>query len=136
MKKIILSILFIISSLLSAEVETKINWIHDYDKALELAQKQNKIIYLYISSDTCPLCKRFKETTLSRNCVKARLNSDFIALNLSRTRHFIPEKFEKFGAPRHYFLNTKGKIIYEINGVFKPEGFLDILDDLEMYMED
>jgi len=136
MKKIIFSILFIISSLFSAEVQTKIDWVHDYKEALELAKESNKNIYLYISADSCRLCKRFKRDTLSRKCVKARLNSDFIPLNLARERHFIPEKFEKFGAPRHYFLNPQGKIIYEINGVFKSDSFLEILDDIEMYMED
>jgi len=136
MKKIIFSILLVISSLFSAEVETKINWIHDYDKALELAKKYDKNVYLYISADTCRLCKKFKKTTLSRRCVKARLNSDFIPLNLSRDRHSIPDKFEKFGAPRHYFLNPEGKILHEINGVFKSDSFLGILDDIEMYQED
>ena len=90
---------------------------------------------MYISADTCRLCKKFKEITLSRKCVKARLNSDVIPLNLSRDRHVIPDKFERFGAPRHYFLNPKGEILHEINGVFKPDSFLGLLDDIEMYME-
>lgn len=136
MKKTILILLILTSSLFSAETLTKINWLHDYNKALELAKKQNKNVYVYISADTCRLCKKFKESTLSKKCVKARLNSDFIPLNLSRDQHTIPDKFEKFGAPRHYFLNPKGDIIYEINGVFKPDGFLEILDDIEMYQED
>lgn len=131
MKKIIFSILFIISSLFSYELD----WTNDYDKALELAQKQNKSIYLFIGADRCHFCKNFKDNTLSRKCVKARLKSEFITVYLSRDQHHIPDKFEKLGVPRHYFLSPNGEIIFETAGAFGSESFLEILDDVEMHIE-
>ena len=110
MKKIILSILLITSSLFSNEL----GWISDYDKAIKSAKEQNKNVYIFIAADKCHFCKKFKSTTLSRKCVKARLKSDFIPVYLSRDQHFIPDRFEKFGAPRHYFLNPEGKIIFQL----------------------
>mgnify|MGYP001006684955 CR=1 FL=1 len=136
MKKILISLLLIFSTVASGESKLQVNWFHDYDEALKVAKEKDKNIYLYISANTCPLCKKFKAKTLSRKCVKARLKDDFIALNLERNTNFVPEKFEKFGAPRHYFLDKNGKILFEINGVFEPKSFMEILDDIEMYEED
>ena len=138
MKKIIFSILFIISSLFASESDWKFEekWINDYDKALKLAKKEDKNIYLFIGADRCHFCKKFKITTLSNKEVMIKIKEDFIPLHLNRDHHFIPDKFEKFGAPRHYFLNSNGKIIYESAGAYGPACFLTIIDDFEIHSDD
>ena len=67
MKLIILTLLF--SSLLfSAELD----WIHDYDKALVEAKKENKDVYIFIGADVCRFCDLFKKVTLSKKEVIAQ----------------------------------------------------------------
>jgi len=107
-------------------------WLHDYDKALNLAQKKHKNIYLFIGADKCHFCKRFKQTTLSQKKVIKKLRQDYILVYLSRDRHFIPKKFQKFGVPRHYFLNKNGKILFESFGVLEPAGFFTLLDEADL----
>lgn len=127
MKLLILK-LFLATSLLSFELD----WINNYDDALTLAKKENKDIYLFIGADKCPFCKKFKEKTLSKKNVISKLKENFITLYLSRDQHKIPDKFEKFGVPRHYFLNRNGEIIFESFGLLEPAGFFTLLDEVEL----
>ena len=128
MKSLLLS-LFFVSFVFGFETD---KWLHNYDKALELAQKEQKNIYLFIGADKCHFCKMFKEKTLSKPKVIQRLRQDYILIYLSRDGHFIPNKFQKFGVPRHYFLNKNGKILFESFGVLEPKGFFILLDEADL----
>ena len=132
MKTLLLCLLFI-TSLFAYETDS---WIHDYNKGVKLAQKEHKNIYLFIGADACKFCKIFKEKTLSQKSVMDRLHKDYVVIYLSRDRHFIPDKFEKFGAPRHYFLDQNGKILFATFGVLEPAGFFTILDEADLSKED
>ncbi len=110
-------------------------WIHDYGKGLETAKKEHKDIYLFIGADKCRFCKKFKERTLSQPKVKARLNAHFVTVYLSRDRHDVPDGFERFGAPRHYFLDADGKILDEDAGYLNAEAFMTLIDDVLLYKE-
>ncbi|WP_297440045.1 thioredoxin family protein [Sulfurimonas sp.] len=111
------------------------NWSHDYNKTLKLAQKEHKNIYLFIGADKCHFCKMFKEKTLSKKWIIKRLKQDYKVIYLSRDRHYIPEKFQKFGVPRHYFLDSNGKILFESFGVLEPAGFVTMLDEADLTKE-
>ena len=127
MKHFILNILFI-SSLFSANID----WLHDYDKALSLAKAQNKDVYLFIGADECRWCDRFIKMTLSKKEVIKTLEKNYILLFMSRDKHNIPKKFERYGVPRHYFLTSKGEIIHDDRGSREPAGFYDILDEVDL----
>jgi len=130
MKLIILTLIFI-SSLQGIEL----NWLHDYDKALEIAKKENKDVYLFVGADECRFCDRFKEMTLSKKEVIDKLQEDYILLYLSRDQHKIPKHFAIKGVPRHYFLTSDGKIIHDDRGSREVAGFYDILDEVELKKE-
>ena len=128
MKKLYIFILLTIS-LFASETD---NWIHSYTKGLQLAQKEHKNIYLFIGADSCRFCDMFKKKTLSQKRVMQRLRREYILIYLSRDRERIPKKFERYGVPRHYFLDQNGKIIFETFGVLEPNGFFTILDEAEL----
>ena len=128
MKKVLLTIL-LTTSIFGFEL----NWINDYDKALALAKKEVKDVYLFIGADKCPYCERFKEKTLSKQYVMDAINKDFVPVYLSRDQHKIPEKFEKFGVPRHYFLDPKGEVFDEDLGFLDPKTFMNYLEEIRMY---
>ncbi|WP_434580395.1 thioredoxin family protein [Sulfurimonas sp. NW15] len=127
--KTFITILFLASSLFGFETD---KWLHDYNTAVNQAQKEQKNIYLFVGADRCHFCKRFKEVTLSQKKVIQRLRQDYILVYLSRDRHFIPKKFQRFGVPRHYFLNSQGKILFESFGVLEPAGFFTLLDEADL----
>jgi len=126
--KLILLTLFFSSVLYSAELD----WLHDYDKALVEAKKENKDVYIFIGADVCRFCDLFKRVTLSKKDVIDTLKEDYILVYLSRDRHEIPNHFAIRGVPRHYFLTSDGKIIHEDMGSREPSGFYSILDEVDL----
>lgn len=129
--------LFIVASLLfsSALFSTELNWLNDYDAALKQAQKEKKMVYLFIGADVCRWCERFKDMTLSKKHVIERLNQEYVLLYMSRDRHKIPNKFTTQGVPRHYFLKSDGTIIYEDRGSREVDGFLSLLEEVSLKKE-
>ncbi len=112
---------------------SELHWLHNYDEALKSAETQKKDIYLFIGADRCRFCKKFRETTLTDEKVKQMLSKHFVTLYLSRDRHAIPDGFERFGVPRHYFLDANGKILDEDAGLLDSDAFLGLMDEVQLY---
>lgn len=121
-------LLFFSISLFGADLP----WLHNFNKALELAKEQKKDIYVFVGADVCRWCDRFKDGTLAKQEVLDRLKRDFILVYLSRDRHYIPPYFEKQGVPRHYFLRSDGSIIHEDKGGREVDGFFAMLDEVDL----
>jgi len=107
-------------------------WIHDYDEAIKLAQEQDKDIYLFIGADVCSFCKKYKHQTLSNKEVMQKLTKDYIPLYLSRDQHLIPDEFQQYGVPRHYFLDQDGRSFFNTRGLLELAGFYTMLDEAEL----
>jgi thioredoxin-related protein len=123
---LLLSLFIMTATLYSVEL----NWEHNYNKALEQAQKENKLVYLFIGADKCRFCKKFKKMTLSKDEVIQTMKKNFVLLYMSRDQHKIPDKFEIFGVPRHYFLTSGGIIIRTEQGIWDDTGWYSILDEV------
>ena len=130
MPKQITIILFLSLLSITTLYPVELDWGHNYDAALESAKSQKKLVYLFIGADRCRFCSRFKKMTLSKTEVIDRMKKDFILLYLSRDRQKIPKGFECYGVPRHYFLTPEGKIIRTEQGIWDPEGWYTILDEV------
>jgi len=122
---IILLYMFTITSIDAIELD----WEHNYDIALSQAKDQNKTLYLFIGADVCRFCKKFKKITLSKSEVIDRMKKDFILLYMSRDQQKIPDRFEKYGVPKHYFISPEGEIILSEQGVWDKESWFTLLDE-------
>lgn len=124
--------IFLLFSTLNA---VELNWEHNYKNALATAKKEHKMVYLFIGADQCKHCERFKEQTLSNKDLIKDMKEDYILLYMSRDQHNIPDRFEKYGVPFHYFLTPEGKIIAEVQGSRELEGWYDVLDEVDLMRE-
>lgn len=130
-RNILLSLLLLISTLNAIEL----NWEHDYNKALAMAKKEHKMVYLFIGADRCKHCDRFKQQTLSNKDLIKKMQETYVLLYMSRDKHEIPDGFEKYGVPFHYFLTSEGKIIAEVQGSRELAGWNDVLDEVDLITE-
>ncbi len=128
----ILILPFLSISILSA---AELNWEHNYYTALETAKKEKKLVYLFIGADRCKHCDRFKKQTLSNKELIEKMKKEYVLLYMSRDQHNIPEGFERYGVPMHYFLTPKGKIIAKVQGSRELEGWYDVLDEIDLRKE-
>ena len=131
LSKIFFSILLLSSTLNAIEL----NWEHNYENALATAKKEQKMVYLFIGADNCKHCERFKKLTLSNKKLIERMKETYILLYMSRDQHEIPDGFEKYGVPFHYFLTPTGKIVAEVQGSRELAGWYDVLDEIDLISE-
>jgi len=110
--KYLIAIFILVTTLFGADIA----WPSDYNKALVDAKKDNKLVYVFITSDDCRWCRKFEATTLQIPQIKDRLHKNFITVHLSRDRNEIPKIFETAPVPRHYFVDAKGNILYSSLG--------------------
>ena len=61
------------------------------------------------------------------------LKENFVTVYLSRDQHDVPDKFQIFGAPRHYFLTSEGEIFDEDMGFLAPKKFFSLLKEIKFY---
>jgi thioredoxin-related protein len=108
-----------------------LNWSSDYEAALKEAKKEKKDIYLFLGSEYCKYCDKFKEEVLIKDEVIKRLKKSYVLIYLSRDIDDIPAGLEVKPVPRHYFLDEKGKVIYTTIGGRSVEGFYELLDEVE-----
>ncbi len=125
--KYLILVFMLVGSLYSANLD----WSNDYKKALVDAKKEHKLVYIFITSDSCQWCRKFEETTLRDENITKRLYSEFITIHLSRDKDKIPKKFETAPVPRHYFTDAAGNILYSSLGHRKVECFDAFMDNAQ-----
>lgn len=108
-----------------------LDWSDDYNGALAEAKHNNKDIYLFLGSEHCPYCAKFKKSVLEQKDVENRLKKEYVLLYLSREIDDIPSHLETKPVPRHYFLDKNGKIIYTTIGDRTKDGFYEMLDEVK-----
>ncbi len=128
MKKIITALVILSTQLLSIQLD----WLHDYDTALQRAKEQKKDIYIFIGADKCRFCDRYKQKALNRPEVIKALRKNYVLVYLSRDRHTIPKGFKKYGVPLHYFLKPNGEVYFIDAGTKNAEGVFLMIDEAEL----
>ena len=108
-----------------------LGWSSKYEQSLEKAKQEHKLVYVFITSDSCKWCRKFENTTLQDKTILQRLYSEFEVVHLSRDRHKIPKGFETSPIPRHYFVDSDGKILYSSLGHRGIECFDAFMDNAE-----
>lgn len=125
MKKIILGLLFLSSTLFSLE------WVKDINTALTLAKKEHKNIMVFVEGENCRWCKKMKYRTLSDESVEKRLEK-FVVVKVMRedgdTMSVLPPVQ---GVPTIFFMKENKTVIEEIIGYFDVVDFLSYIDDVE-----
>jgi len=123
----ILTFLLLFSSLMAEEVQ----WNSDFAAAKAKAQKEDKIIYAVITSETCRWCRKLEETTLKDPKIIKNLNAKYAAVAITRGKGKYPQCFKAPMVPMTYFAAPDGRIIYSVPGYWQEEDYLSMMGDVE-----
>lgn len=116
-----------------------VDWYPWGPEALEKAKAEGKPIFLSIGYSSCHWCHVMEEESFENAEIGAFLNQHFIAIKIDRERR--PDLDEQFmlvtqtvsgagGWPNSVFLTPDAKPFFA-GTYFPPEGFLDILGQIE-----
>jgi len=125
MKKIILGLLLLSSTLFSLE------WVKDINTALTVAKKEHKTIMVFVEGAHCNWCKKMKHRTLSDATVEKRLEK-FVIVKVMRENGAAMSVLPPVrGVPTIFFMKEDKAIIEEIIGYFDVTDFISYLNDVE-----
>ncbi len=125
MKKILLLLMLLNTLVFCYELKT----ISSYEKALEVAKSENKLVLFVTSIKSCPTCGYMRDIVFEREKVLSYLNENYVVVIKDIERESYPKRFQTRDVPTFYFvdaLSEKEVRVPEIGGA-NPEKFLKIL---------
>ncbi len=113
---------------------TEIAWYDNYNTALQKARESHKNIFLLMTSETCKWCRKLKETTLEDESIAARINQQYIAVELTREKESYPKYLHAKMVPMSFFLTPQGRLINSMPGYWNVEDYHSVLDDVNYHL--
>lgn len=105
-----------------------IEFLHGtWDEAIELAQKEDKIIFVDAYTTWCGPCKRMSENVFTQAEVGNFYNSNFINLKLNMEKGEglkFGKKYPVSAYPTLYYIAPDGKVVQNIRGAQDVERFI------------
>ncbi len=104
-----------------------------WKEVLSKSEKENKPIFLDISTGWCGYCKKMKTKTYTDPHVAEFYNENFINVSIDAEKGEGPELAKKYGAngyPSFVFLNSDGSISHMTSGYRSNKEFLKLGEDV------
>lgn len=104
--------------------ETKVQWLHDWDEALDKAQDENKPIMIDFYTDWCPPCKQLDSDTYSDDELSAFLNNNFICVKSNLEKSNLYENYSNIQyVPTIIFTTPEGTEFGRMIGYKPPDQY-------------
>ena len=102
----LLWILLLSSSLFASSA---IQWYDDFDEASMEAKKTHKPIIVMFTTSWCGVCNMMKEKVFTDQEIIKKQSENFISLMYDKEFDDFPKRFDVFGTPTFYFLDSNAK---------------------------
>lgn len=105
-----------------------------FAEALQLAKKENKLLFLYVHAVWCAPCIQLKMTTFKNKSVASFYNNAFINISVNGEKEEGPALARKYGIqgyPSYVFIRPDGSVLYRAEGYFDSTGFIDLGKEVE-----
>lgn len=100
-----------------------------WEEALQIAKKENKLIFLDIYATWCGPCKQLKKNTFSNAEVGTIYNQNFINVAFDGEQgdgKILMQKYALRSFPSLLFIDGNGKVIGQTVGYHNPSQFLEL----------
>ncbi|WP_458699410.1 thioredoxin domain-containing protein [Sulfurospirillum sp. 1307] len=121
------------SPYLLSHADNPVNWYAWSDKSLDLAKKQNKLIFLSIGYSTCHWCHVMEEESFEDEQIAKLLNDNYISIKVDKEEmphidsHFqdllVKIKSQRKGWPLSAILTPNQKILYITTYIPKTDNY-------------
>lgn len=115
MKTFIFTIL--ITLFIQADGDIALTFKTDYKSALQEAKKENRYLFILVTTKNCGWCKKLKKTTLQDSEIQKTLAKDYITVELDKDSSDYPSSMEIEGVPSVFIIDPKNEeVIKQIVG--------------------
>lgn len=98
-----------------------------FEKALQKAKQEDKIIMLKVMTKDCYFCKKMEREVMIEKEVVAFLEQDFIPVSIDISTTELPLGLKTQLTPSFIFIDKNAKVLLNIPGAWNKMDFLDIL---------
>lgn len=102
-----------------------------FDKALERAEKEDKIIMIKVMTKNCHFCRKMDAEVMIEEEVIQALEKDFVSVEIDVSTTELPLGLKVDLTPSFIFVDKKGEVIGNIPGSWEKDDFLDILKEVK-----
>jgi len=100
-----------------------------WEEALQLAKKENKLIFLDIYATWCGPCKKLKANTFSNSEVGTVYNQNFVNVAFDGEQGegaMLMQKYNLRSFPSLLFIDGNGKVITKTGGYHNPNELIEL----------
>lgn len=100
-----------------------------WEEAVQLAKKENKLIFLDVYATWCGPCKQLKKNTFSNTEVGTFYNQHFVNVALDGEQGEGKISMQKYGLssfPSLLFIDNNGKVVGQTSGYHNPDQFIEL----------
>lgn len=132
--KILITLLTLFSFVYAAQIDefaTEVNYLRNYDMAVQTAKEQKKLLMIVVVGDYCPWCKKFERKTLKDSEVMAKVNENFVGIIIDKYKDKgkYPKEYYAPLIPAVFFIDPKDqKSLFETVAYMKPDEFMENMD--------
>jgi protein disulfide-isomerase len=112
----------------AAEVRTA-SWKTDAEQAWQSAQREQRPMLLFISSQNCLYCRKMEHETFSNQAVAAAIRANFVPVSvLAEQNPALVSKFRVRSFPTTVIISPKNGVVDYMVGYVGPDDFQRRLD--------
>jgi len=133
MKKFVIMLVMIVSSILAFDWSGKVNWAMSYNMAKQIAKQEHKMVFVDISLSHCPPCRYLAQNVYTNDKVADYINKNFVPVFYLADKDNIPLEVQNYftgSTPTIMFVKPNGELYFRFIGARPPKMFLKILQDI------
>ena len=102
---------------------------NSYMEGLKIAKDNNKKLLLMVTSKYCVWCNKMKRTTLKDPEVVAKMNKNFVFIEVDKNNGEYPSNLIVRGVPTFFVISSDNYLLDKFMGYQKKDRFLTHLRD-------
>lgn len=103
-----------------------------FDKALDKAKREHKIIMLKVMSKDCHFCRKMDNEVMIEKEVVDALEQDFISVAIDISTTALPLGLKTELTPSFIFIDENAKVLMDLPGAWGKMDFLEILKEAKI----
>jgi outer membrane protein assembly factor BamD (BamD/ComL family) len=120
------------AALTNVALPSKIMWEHDYEKAIERAQRENKLIIADMFTDWCELCKELDQQTFAERHLIQKMANAYVWLKLNTETEDdgirLQKEFAIFTYPTVLVLDSHGEEVDRVTRFLTATPFRETVE--------
>jgi protein disulfide-isomerase len=130
-KSVTLTSLIVLATSVSAFGQGSIPWVHSFETAQQLAQRDQRLLLVHFYADWCGPCRSLEQTVFSDPSVGRSVAAHYVPVKINVDQS--PELAKRYGVssiPTDVIVDCQGQVLYQTRSPNTSQDYLQLLQGL------